>query len=162
MHLVGSGSLVSVLDASLGSWMHLLGSVPLLSGSGCSVWSIDWRLYLVEPGLCSAGTGLCLQAQAAGEPLHTHQHMWLHESVCLALRRADSLCYRVAQVPHVNWLMFTLCPGCSVSPASQALYPSLAKIALCCVLWVATSTSEMVHHDHALLNQTALSELWLI
>ena len=73
MHLLVSVSLLS------GFWTHVSDSVTLLAGSGCSLWSVDWRLHLVEPGLCSAGTGLRLQTQAAGEPLHTHQHMWLHE-----------------------------------------------------------------------------------
>ncbi len=84
--LSGLGCIFGVLDASVSFrfpssrfWTHVLDSVTLLSGTGCSLWSVDWRLHLVEPGLRSAGTGLRLQAQAAGEPLHAHQHMWLHE-----------------------------------------------------------------------------------
>ncbi len=65
--------------------MHLLGLVSLLSGSGCSVRSIDWCLHLVEPGLRSAGTGLHLQAQAAGEPLHTHTRTHVVSWFCFVL-----------------------------------------------------------------------------
>lgn len=85
-HLSGSGCIFGVLYASFRFcplsfrfWTHDLehGSIYItfLSGSGCGFWSTDWRLHLVEPGLCSACTGLCLQTQAAGEPLHAHQYL---------------------------------------------------------------------------------------
>jgi len=53
--------------------------------------------------------------------------MWLHESVCLALCQADSLCHRVAQ-EQVKRLMFTLCPGCTLSQASLLCLISFTRL----------------------------------